>query len=49
VCLPAEEVRGEAAGTPLRVIGKITREPGLRWRDGQGRLLNESLHGYRHF
>jgi thiamine-monophosphate kinase len=49
VCLPAEALPGDAAGTPLQVIGTISGEPGLRWRDGQGRLLSESLHGFRHF
>ena len=34
---------------PLHDIGRITREPGLRWLDAGGRTLAVELRGYNHF
>ncbi|MDR3418358.1 MAG: thiamine-phosphate kinase [Nevskia sp.] len=51
VCLPPERVAEARAklGLPLTEIGHITREPGLRWLDADGRLLETELSGYDHF
>lgn len=49
VCMAPEAACREVAGIPLQVIGKVSSEPGLRWRDGRGELLGESFDGYRHF
>jgi thiamine-monophosphate kinase len=52
ICLPPEalaEARRKL-DLPLAEIGRITREPGLRWLDSQGQLLDGgALRGYNHF
>lgn len=51
VCIPPqrlEEARRKL-DLPLSEIGRITREPGLRWLDGGGRPIAVELRGYNHF
>ncbi len=36
-------------GCPLTRIGRIVTEPGLRWRDAEGRDVDAPLRGYDHF
>ena len=51
VCIPPESL-AEARrklDVPLTEIGRITREPGLRWFDPRGGLLKPELRGYNHF
>ena len=50
-CVPPARLDDARAAldVPLTVIGRITAEPGLRWRNGQGALVTPSLTGYRHF
>jgi thiamine-monophosphate kinase len=51
VCIPPERL-AEARSKldlPLTEIGRITREPGLRWLDAQGQPLAVELGGYDHF
>jgi len=51
VCIPPERV-AEARrklDVPLTEIGRITREPGLRWLDAGGGPLAFELRGYNHF
>ncbi len=51
VCIPPESL-AEARrklDVPLTEIGRITREPGLRWFDPRGNLLKVELRGYNHF
>lgn len=51
VCLPPSAVDRAAAALdlPLTVIGRISAEPGLRLRDGDGALLSLPSAGYVHF
>lgn len=52
VCLPPEHLaaaRQALAPLPLTVIGRISPEPGLRWRAADGRLLAPELQSYQHF
>ncbi len=52
VCLPPErltQARAVLDTLPLTVIGRISAEPGLRWRAADGRLLKPELRGYQHF
>ena len=51
VCIPPERL-AEARrklDVPLTEIGRITREPGLRWLDAGGGPLAFELRGYNHF
>lgn len=51
VCIPPQKL-AEARrklDLPLTEIGRIVREPGLRWLDAQGRPQAVDLRGYRHF
>jgi thiamine-monophosphate kinase len=51
VCIPQERL-AEARrklDVPLTEIGRITREPGLRWVDASGGPLALDLQAYRHF
>lgn len=51
VCIPPERL-AEARrklDVPLTEIGRITREPGLRWLDPHGGRLAVELRGYNHF
>ncbi|HZR34126.1 MAG TPA: thiamine-phosphate kinase [Nevskia sp.] len=51
VCIPPEAL-AEARrrlDLPLTEIGRIRREPGLRWLDARGELLGVDLRGYNHF
>jgi len=51
VCIPPEllaEARRKL-DVPLTEIGRITREPGLRWLDAAGGVLSVELRGYNHF
>ena len=51
VCLPPEalaEARRKLS-QPLTEIGRITREPGLRWLDAQGRVIDADLRAFNHF
>ena len=52
VCLPPEalaEARRKLE-LPLTEIGRIIREPGLRWLDSRGQLLDgAALRAYNHF
>jgi len=51
VCLPPESL-AEARrrlDVPLTEIGRITRDPGLRWLDARGERLALELRGYDHF
>jgi thiamine-monophosphate kinase len=51
VCIPPEaltEARRKL-DPPLVEIGRITREPGLRWLDAQGRVQALDLRGYNQF
>lgn len=49
--LPPERVEAATAacGLPLTVIGRITREPGVRFCTAAGEILPLAPHGYRHF
>jgi thiamine-monophosphate kinase len=49
--LPPERVAEATAacGLPLTVIGRITREPGVRFCTAAGEILPLAPHGYRHF
>ena len=51
VCIPPErlEQARRKLDVPLSEIGRITREPGLRWLDTAGRPLAVELRGYNHF
>ncbi|GAC1629913.1 MAG: thiamine-phosphate kinase [Nevskia sp.] len=51
VCIPPSQidVARAAIDTPLTVIGRITAEPGLRWRDAQAAIVAPDLQGHRHF
>lgn len=54
VCLPASALAAAIAacrdaGVTLTVIGRITAEPGLRWRVASGEAITMNLSGYRHF
>ena len=51
VCIPPEllaEARRKL-DVPLTEIGRITREPGLKWLDAAGEPLAVELRGYNHF
>ncbi|MDB5976011.1 MAG: thiL [Nevskia sp.] len=51
LCIPPkrlEEARRKL-DVPLSEIGRITREPGLRWLDDGGRTLAVELRSYNHF
>lgn len=51
-CLPPErldEARAQLGDLPLTAIGRITAEPGLRWRSADGGWLEPRLQAYRHF
>lgn len=49
--LPPERVEAATAacGLPLTVIGRITREPAVRFCTAAGEILPLAPHGYRHF
>jgi thiamine-monophosphate kinase len=51
VTLPPEHVEAAMAACepPLTVIGRITREPGVRFCTAAGEILPLAPHGYRHF
>lgn len=52
VCLPPEALAGarRKLELPLTEIGRISREPGLRWLDSRGQLLDgTALRPYNHF
>jgi thiamine-monophosphate kinase len=40
---------GERSGTPVRRVGQIETEPGLRLVDADGTPLSLRLHGWDHF
>ncbi len=51
VCIPPDTL-AEARrrlDVPLTEIGRILREPGLRWLDARGERLGVDLRGYNHF
>ena len=50
-CIPADRIEAAraAAETPLRVIGRITDKPGLRFVDAGGATIALNSTGYRHF
>lgn len=51
VCIAPDRVEEarRKLDVPLTEIGRITREPGLRWLDAAGRPLAVELRGYNHF
>ena len=51
VCIPPDKLdeARRKLDVPLTEIGRITREPGLRWLDAGGRAMPVDLRGYNHF
>jgi thiamine-monophosphate kinase len=51
VCIPPQKLdeARRRLDLPLTEIGRITREPGLRWLDAKGRQQAVDLRGYQHF
>ncbi|MGZ3182665.1 MAG: thiamine-phosphate kinase [Telluria sp.] len=45
----AIDAAARASATPVTRVGKIDTEPGLRWTDGAGQLLDLGLRGWDHF
>lgn len=52
VCVPPERLAAAQqalAPLPLTAVGRISAEPGLRWRAADGSLLTPALKSYQHF
>lgn len=52
VCLPEgryAQAKAALGNLPLTPIGRISEQPGLRWRDAAGDIMALDASGYRHF